>query len=435
MKISQYVYFIEKKNKVLCYSTLYNEVALISLNAYKTIEKSLDEFKEKFPNVYSSLVANKIIIEDEVNEIDIIRCRNKSETFYSRNFDLTLLPSLDSNLRCWYCYEDHVRNSRMGRDVQNNIVKLIRNKIGRKEIDSLSLNFYGGEPLLDFDDIAYPVSIALKSLCEEAGIPFSTFFTTNSTFIDDNMIHKLAELNVGFQITLDGHKEKHNKIRFKKSNQEGTYQQIIDTIHKITSRIENVFVNIRINYDEQTLQNIDGLLEDLLEIDRSKVNIHFERVWQTNTVPDNEILKRAIYLFMMNGFKTTYVNWHPRGFACKAECLNQAIVSYDGKVYKCTGRNFTEEHCDGILDDDGNIQWKTGRLERRLAKATFENPMCLACKMLPLCMGPCSQKQIDVGSDHLRQVCSKNVLEMQMNDYIEYVCNNMLISNQSKKYK
>ena len=47
MKISQYVYFIEKKNKVLCYSTLYNEVALISLNAYKTIEKSLDEFKEK----------------------------------------------------------------------------------------------------------------------------------------------------------------------------------------------------------------------------------------------------------------------------------------------------------------------------------------------------------------------------------------------------
>ncbi len=63
------------------------------------------------------------------------------------------------------------------------------------------------------------------------------------------------------------------------------------------------------------------------------------------------------------------------------------------------------------------------------------NPMCLACKMLPLCMGPCSQKQIDVGPDHLRQVCSKNVLEMQMNDYIEYVCNNMLLSNQSKEYK
>ena len=43
MKISQYVYFIEKKNKVLCYSTLYNEVALISLNAYKTIQRKISE--------------------------------------------------------------------------------------------------------------------------------------------------------------------------------------------------------------------------------------------------------------------------------------------------------------------------------------------------------------------------------------------------------
>ncbi len=435
MKISQYIYYLDKKDKVICYSTLYDKIVLISQKAYASIKESLEMCKDRFPKTYDSLVANGFIIPDEIDELDVIRSRNKMAAFQSRAFDLTLLPSLDCNLRCWYCYEDHVRNSRMGREVQDSVVKMVRNKIEKDEIDGLSLNFYGGEPLLDFEDIAYPVSIALKTLCEEANIPFNTFFTTNGTLIDDGMLDKLAGLNAGFQITLDGYEEKHDKIRFRKSNQEGTYRHIINTIRKITDCMEHVFVNIRINYDEQTFRNIDGLLEDLSGIDRSKVNVHFERVWQTEIVPDNENLKRTVYLFMQNGFKTTYANWHPRGFACKAECLNQLVVSYDGKVYKCTGRNFTDEHCDGVLGSDGEVRWKPGRLERRLGKATFENPMCLACKMLPLCMGPCSQKQIDVGQDCLHQVCSKNVLEMRMGDYIEYYCNNLFVSNRSEETK
>lgn len=433
MKVSQYVYIVEKANKVICFSTLHNTFVMISPMAYNMLCNSVDNLKKDFPRVYAYLVENKMLIDDEVEELDIIRYRNKVDTFYNRNFNLTLLPSLDCNLRCWYCYEDHIRNSRMGKDVQKSIILLVKNKIHNKEIDSLSLDFYGGEPLLDFYDIAYPVSKSLKSLCEESNIPFTTFFTTNGSLIDDDIIDKLAELNPSFQITLDGYKEKHNKIRFRKSNQEGTYQHIIDTIYKITNRIENTFVNIRINYDEQTLQNIDELLNDLSGVNRAKVNVHLERVWQTKTIPHNEVLKNALYLFMANGFKTTYLNWHPRGCTCKAERLNQAVISYDGKVYKCTGRNFTDTHCDGILDNTGTIQWKEGRVERRISQATFENLMCMKCKMLPLCMGPCSQKQIDVGSEHLHQVCTKNVLEMQINDYIEYICNNMLISNQMIK--
>jgi len=87
----------------------------------------------------------------------------------------------------------------------------------------------------------------------------------------------------------------------------------------------------------------------------------------------------------------------------------------------------------GVLQDDGSIQWKPGRLERRIGKATFENQRCLNCKMLPVCMGPCSQKQIDVGADRLDDVCMLNALEMQMDEYIEFTFNNMATTQNLEK--
>ena len=434
MKISKYVHFIEKDGKVLCYSTMHNTIIAVSSNAYQALtSKSLDEFKSKYPNNYIAFVTNKIVIEDDINELNELRLRNKMEAYYNRHFDLTILPSMDCNLHCWYCFEDHVPNSRMNKDVQERIVKHIQKKVENREINGLSLEYFGGEPLLDFNKIAFPLGAALKSIFVQNNLPFNCIFITNGTLIDDTMIEQLAELDARFQITLDGNKQRHDKIRFKKMNNEGTYQHIVQTIYRLTERIENTYVNIRINYDEKTLNCIDELLDDLSGLDRKKVGIHFERVWQTSNTNtntnDNVNLKAAINLFMANGFQVSYINWHPRSCACKAERVNQLAVNYDGKVFKCTGRKFTDEHSDGELDEKGYIQWKAGRLEQRLGNATFENHLCLNCKMLPICMGPCSQKQIDVGQDNLHNVCSLNTLEMKMEEYIEYTYNNMVTAN------
>lgn len=430
MKISKYTYFIEKDNKVLCYCTKNNTIITISLNAYQSFKsQSFEEYQCNFPNIYNALVNNKIILEDNVNELAELRLLNKMETFYNQNFELTILPSMDCNLHCWYCFEDHVPNSRMSKDVQERIIKFIHRKVKNREINGLALEYFGGEPLLDFNEIAYPLGKSLKSILDQDELPFNSLFVTNGTLIDDKMIDKFAELNARFQITLDGNRERHNKIRFTKKEHQGTYNDIIQTIHNLIERIDNTFVNIRINYDEKTLKNIDEILNDLSGLNRKKVAVHFERVWQTsNKNDDNSELKQVINMFLANGFQVSYINWHPRGCACKAERINQLAVNYDGKVFKCTGRKFTDEHSDGELDEGGNVLWKPERLEQRLSKATFENHICLNCKMLPICMGPCSQKQIDVGADRLHEVCSLNTLEMNLEDYIEYTYNNMVIS-------
>jgi uncharacterized protein len=431
MKESRFIYFVEKKGIVLCYSTMHNTIIAIPPNTYNSFkDMPLEEFAIRYPNSYKGFVENRLIIENNIDELAELRLRNKMATFYDKHFDLTVLPSMDCNLHCWYCFEDHVPDSRMSKDVQERIIKHISNKVDNKEISSLSLEYFGGEPLLDFNKIAYPLGMSLKSVCEQQKLKFNCFFITNSTLITDEMIGQLAELNAGFQITLDGDKNRHDTIRFRKQNNQGTYDHIIGTIYKLTEQIENTYINIRINYDDKTLENIEEVLSDLSDLDRKKVGVHFERVWQTScTNKTNPELKNIINLFLANDFNVSYLNWHPRGCSCKVERMNQLAVNYDGKVFKCTGRKYTDEHSDGELDENGEILWKPGRLEQRLGKATFENDMCLKCKMLPVCMGPCSQKQIDVGPDRLKEVCALNTLEMKIGEYIEYTYNNMVAGN------
>ena len=430
MKLSKYNYFIEKNDKTICYNTLQDTMLVFSDKAYQLLSDSLDEFRQRYPKNYDTMVEEKVLIDDDVDELAEVRLRNKREAWLNRKLDLTVLPSMDCNLRCWYCFEDHVPESRMSEEIQRRIVRYVEKRVENGEINALHLEYFGGEPLLDFDRIAYPLGLALKNVMESHKLPFSCFFVTNSSLMDEAMIEKLAQLNPDFQITIDGNAARHDKIRFRKSDGSGTYHSIIRNIHLLTTRLPQTFVNIRINYDEQTLKHIDELLEDLKDIDRSKVGVHFERVWQTSahTQESNEDLKRVVNRFMSQGFRVSYINWHTRGCACKADRYHSLAVNYDGKVYKCTGRSYTEQNSDGELNAEGDVVWKPGRLEKRLGKATFENPMCLACKMLPVCMGPCSQKVLESDPERLKEVCTLGTLEMKMEEYIEYVLNNKMIS-------
>ena len=129
------------------------------------------------------------------------------------------------------------------------------------------------------------------------------------------------------------------------------------------------------------------LIQDLLEVDRRKIGVHLERVWQTGNFInyDNEELKSVINLWMLNGFRVSYMNLGRRSFSCKASARNQAVISYDGAVYKCSGRDFTPAHQEGRLSADGCLHWEEEKLARRMGIVTYDNDMCRRCKLMPLC--------------------------------------------------
>lgn len=427
MKISFYTYFIPKNENVICYNTLSDTIMLISKKTYDNfIATNLTDFGEKYPNVFKAFISNGFIINEDINELELIRKANYDIIHKSKYYHLVILPTIECNLRCWYCFETHVKG-RISDEIKKRIVKHVQKKIDKSEIDSIFLDFFGGEPLLNFTEDAYPLAKEVQKIMENNNLPFSTFFTTNGTLINKDIIDKLSEINPSFQITLDGCKERHDKIRFYKSNTKGSYEDIINSIHLINTNISNSKMNIRINYDEQTLNRIDDILNDLKDLDRSRIEIHFERIWQIPGKVENRKLIDMINLFSLNGFHVSYLNWRKDSCACKADRKNEAAINYDGSVYKCTGRDFVSEKREGILLENGDIQWKQD-IGKRFEKATFENRKCLSCKMLPVCMGPCSQKISELkDKEDISSVCMFNALEMELGEYIELLYNNRLL--------
>jgi len=65
------------------------------------------------------------------------------------------------------------------------------------------------------------------------------------------------------------------------------------------------------------------------------------------------------------------------------------------------------------------------KLAKRLGNSTFENNYCIKCKYLPGCMGPCSQKMVELPKKydykHFRQYCLKNgvkeILEQKVEEH------------------
>lgn len=48
--------------------------------------------------------------------------------------------------------------------------------------------------------------------------------------------------------------------------------------------------------------------------------------------------------------------------------------------------------------------------------------MCLACKMLPQCMGPCSQKCMERNWTNMESTCSLHAIDMSLEQYILLRC-------------
>lgn len=186
---------------------------------------------------------------------------NKTSTYGNKSYTIFINPTLECNFRCWYCYEEH-NNGYMSEDIIEKIKLHIKHKVEKREFNQLNLGWFGGEPLLYFDKVVYPISKYVKQLMEENNIPFHNSITTNAYCINDDMIEKMQEIGLRyFQITLDGNRERHNKIR--NSAGKPSYDIIIKNIIKICQKLNNASVTLRINYDDVTLKkNVEEILSE-----------------------------------------------------------------------------------------------------------------------------------------------------------------------------
>jgi len=277
----------------------------------------------------------------------------------------------------------------MSSNIRNKILKHLENKYSLEPYSILKLNFFGGEPLLFSNKIVIPLIKQILKFISNKSISLIIGFTTNGTLISDELIDILQNLQVNFQITIDGGQEKHNKVRFYKKNHTSTYQDIIHNIYKINT-LNNVSITIRINYDNNTLFKLENLLTDLNNLNKNRLLIDLVKIFQVdNEKIEEEQLKNVIKEIKENGFTiSNFLN--PNNYTCYADNYNQVSFNYDGKVNKCNFIDFTKAEEEGKLMENGMIIWNDEKLACRLLARIPKN--CNICKLLPSCPGICTQK-------------------------------------------
>ena len=133
----------------------------------------------------------------------------------------------DCNLRCGYCFaaQGDFGGERclMPLEVGKKAIDfLIKNSYGRK---NLELDFFGGEPLMNFDTVKEIVKYA-RSLEKEHNKNFRFTLTTNGLLLNDDNTDFINKEMSNIVLSIDGRKEVNDRLRFR-VDKSGSYDSIV----------------------------------------------------------------------------------------------------------------------------------------------------------------------------------------------------------------
>lgn len=419
MKYSIYNTLLELSEQNSLLYNAYSDKYIIFKNRFRQLIESgaFEEVEHSNKVLYDQLVEAGAIIEPSVDEIEMLRERIRTIDNDTSTFMLYVNPTVDCNFRCWYCYEDHVKGSKMAEQTLESLKRLVDTTLdSNKEIKHFFLSFFGGEPLLGYRNAVKPLISYVNQVCELRGVETSISFTSNGYLLTDPMVEFFAQSRVdNFQITLDGTKDDHNKVRFTHTKK-GSYDRIIDNVRKLA--MAKIHVLLRINYTSENIEQVNTIASEfdtLPSEQRSFIRIDFQRVWQDQKSNDiTEVVDSNARSFRERGYRVSNNSIDYVKNSCYADKRQQVLVNYNGDVFKCTARDFISANRDGYLTETGEVVWENNALEERMS-ARFRNTLCHVCRIAPLCGGGCNQKAKERGSDN---ICAHDYSPQEMDKVV-----------------
>lgn len=401
MKNSLFNHSLIVDNNHILFNTLTNSFLLLDpilVDLYKAAvaENNLEGLKNYHPTFFQKLIDDRYIIEEERDEVEEVRAIMNRIDQDDTRYHLVINPTMNCNFKCWYCYESHIKDSKMDMSTIGNIVKHVEMVLAKNnKIKEVIISWFGGEPLLYFDKVMLPIYEELEKIKDNYEVLISSNITTNGFLIKESMVSEFDRFNLNdFQITLDGNRFLHDTVRYVSKNR-GSYD---DIVHNIKLLAKNRFrVTARINFTKTNLNDIEEIYDDfadLIEEESKYLTFTMHKVWQEEDGNLNNRVDDLVSFFRARGFKAhnAYVP-NTLQNSCYADKVNHATINYDGKVFKCTARDFSDQNSEGVVTEQGEIIWNQKFHDRMSIK--LKNKPCHTCGILPLCNGGCSQLAIE----------------------------------------
>lgn len=435
MKISKYTFLLPKEDDcTVLYNCFSEALAIIESELGEVLASTpLDEVRKKHLRFYTFLEKEAYILPDDTVEEQEVIAQWEKEDSDARQYSLFINPTLDCNLRCWYCFENHVKGSLLKDNVLLGVKRLISHKVTEEGVKMLNISFFGGEPFVAFDQAVMPLIRYAEQLCSQSGCDFCLSFVTNATLVDERKVRMLAVVKtaapITFQITLDGNRMQHDEVK-KFPNDKGSYDLVLKHIRLIAEA--GMPITLRFNMTEKNAETYFDVLTDLEEWMtpslKELLTIDLQHVWQDRTEDTQRELsltqQRLREAFLSEGYQVNELKHIDRS-RCYADRMNHVSINFDGSLYKCTARDFNIANREGVLNEDGTITWNEKFKKRMQLK--YGNKTCLACRIFPLCHGGCSQHKLNCEGNEgcirgYNELDKRKIVEDRVDYLLERLC-------------
>ncbi len=312
----------------------------------------------------------------------------------------------DCNLRCEYCFaakgDFGTGRELMSLDTGKNAIDFLIQNSGTRH--NLELDFFGGEPLMNFDVVKEIVKYA-RSIEKQYNKNFRFTITTNGLLLDDDKINFINEEMSNVVLSLDGRKEINDKLRVT-PNGKGCYNAIVENYKKLISKrgnkdyyVRGTFTKHNLDFTKDILHMYElGFKQLSIEPVVSDPNLEYsireedlERVFQEYETLANEIISRKkkgdcfnFFHFMIDLDQGPCAIKRLRGCSCGNEYV---AVTPNGDIFPC--HQFV-----------GNSNFKMGNINNsnidHKIKKTFSNAniyskeSCKNCWAKFFCSGGCN---------------------------------------------
>ena len=324
----------------------------------------------------------------------------------------------DCNLRCEYCF---AAKGDFGRGRM-----LMPLEIGKKAIDflieqsgtrhHLEVDFFGGEPLMNFDVVKEIVFYA-RSLEEEHNKKFRFTITTNGLLLTDDKIDFINQEMSNVVLSLDGRKEVNDRLRVT-PNAKGSYDVIVPRYQKLVALrgdkdyyVRGTFTKHNLDFTNDVMHmaelgfdqvSIEPVVSDI-KLDYSIKQEDLTRVFEEYDILSKELIhlkkggsKLNFFHFMLDLDQGPCAIKRLRGCGCGNEYV---AVTPEGDIFPC--HQFV-----------GNDDWKIGNLnkgtfslsaKKKFSQANvYTKTECKNCWAKFYCSGGCNANNWQYEGDILK---------------------------------
>lgn len=403
---SRYNIIIAEDQDIVVYNSFSNALAIFNHEEYARVKSfvtdgvdSLNNPQEK--DLLDRCLINNFLIPINVDERKCIKEKVDELKKVKNTLTLTILPTLSCNFNCNYCFEGSDKKSLiMNKDTQKNIVNWIKNN--SQELQNIGVTWFGGEPTLGIDVIKQ-MSKDIMDFCKEKNISYNAAIITNGSRLTPDTMQIFKECNISLiQITLDGPKENHDKVRFFKQNHKGSFDVIMKNVRNYQEKtpIKTIF---RINVDSRNKNMCYKLIDEVAEELKGVKNIsmYFAPIHASTNLCKHisAFTLEALHYAEIETKLIEYANKkelcdislppHLMGI-CGAAKENGMVICPNGDIHKCWETVSMGNYKIGNINDtdfnlfDAGKKWTTW--------SAFSEKECLECRIMPNCMGLCTYR-------------------------------------------